>query len=134
MKKLYRNLFFYKLHIKNLEFSYTWGFCSSQKPWLSNKNPITRCRNVPFKLLVRGVLENLLQTIQTIDIAYDCPQELDGKILLLKTPYTVVSTHREIKLILTRNHLSFSLMHSSHSTRRCYVSGNRGRHQYLTQI
>ena len=73
---------------------------------MSNKNPIARCRNVPLKLLVRDVLETFPKTIQTIIIVYDYPQELDGKILFLKTPYAVVSKHREINLILIRKYLS----------------------------
>lgn len=39
---------------------------------------------------------------QAIAIALGCPQHLDGKSLLLKTPYTLVTRYRDVCLQLTR--------------------------------
>lgn len=64
------------------------------------KNVNAKCRKVPRKSLFRGVLENHPQTTETIVIAHGCPLEFGGKTLLLRTPYTVVSGHREFKLML----------------------------------
>ena len=69
---------------------------------LPNKKPRARCRLVPLEFVVRDVLETS-QTIQTFALGLGCLPDLDVKIILLKTPYTLVIGHREIKLILTRN-------------------------------
>lgn len=66
--------------------------------------------------MVRNVLETLqtvqetlqtilktLQTVQAVATALGCPrEELGGKTLLLMIPNMLVTSHEEIKLVLTR--------------------------------
>lgn len=66
-----------KLHVWAM---FTLGLAPSQTPWLRIPTPHPQ--------------------IQTVIIVLGYPSELDGKILLLKTPYTLVTGHGEIKLVL----------------------------------
>lgn len=47
------------------------------------------------------------QTIRAIAIATGCPQELDDKMLLLKTSHNFTAGHREINLRLNRKFLPY---------------------------
>lgn len=51
-------------------------------------------------LLVMEALDSP-QTIESIAVVHDCPLELDGKTLLLKTRHTLVAGCREIKVEFT---------------------------------
>jgi hypothetical protein len=52
----------------------------------------------PLELLDRGVPE-MLKVIQAIVVAFGCPTEHDGKIILLKTLYTLAIGYGEIKFM-----------------------------------
>lgn len=91
---------FSKLHIKDLELGSTRHYVHPTSHRLPNKSLNAKCRKVLLKSLFTGILENHPQTTETIVVAHGCPLELGGKTLLLRTPYTVVSGHREFKLML----------------------------------
>lgn len=54
-----------------------------------------------FEILTRFVLETC-QIMQVIATAISWPPELNGKILILKTSYTLATGHGEINLVLSR--------------------------------
>lgn len=58
------------------------------------------------------------QTIEAIAAAVDYPLELDVKSLLMKTPYTLITRHRETKMEL--NLEAFFLLSSIYNAARCY--------------
>jgi len=66
---------------------------------LTNKKPSAWCGITSLKLLVRDVLETS-KTIEAIAFALDCPPKLDGKILFLETPYSLVVMIMEYSLLL----------------------------------
>lgn len=72
---------------------------ASRSHELLNKNLSSRPR--PYKLLVREALE-VPQTTQAIEISLSHPPKLDVKTLLLETPLTLNTGHREIHLEMAR--------------------------------
>lgn len=55
--------------------------------------------------IIFQINSNCSKIIQTFDIVLVCPQELDGKTLLLKIQYIFffATEHREFKMVLSRN-------------------------------
>lgn len=74
---------------------------ASRSHELLNKNLSSRPRISPYKLLVREALE-VPQTTQAIEISLSHPPKLDVKTLLLETPLTLNTGHREIHLEMAR--------------------------------
>lgn len=56
---------------------------------------------IPSYMLLVMKAPDIPQTTEFIAIVHDCPLELDGKTLLLKTQHTLVAGYREIKVELT---------------------------------
>lgn len=48
-----------------------------------------------------------IKTIKAIGIILGCPSELDGKVILLKMPHTLVTGHGKIKLVMARKHCPY---------------------------
>lgn len=70
-------------------------------------------------MLAREASKNS-QTIEAIAAAVDYPLELDVMSLLTKTPYTLVTRHREAKMEL--NLEAFFLPASIYNVARCYMN------------
>lgn len=65
--------------------------------WSSNETVSARHWIPPYKFLIRKVL-SALKSALTITTSIDCSWPLDGKILLLKTLFTLNGEDREINL------------------------------------
>lgn len=62
------------------------------------KIPVTRVGYFPVNFWSKD--PRVPKATQTVDISLTCPPELDGKVLLLNLPHTLVVWHKGIKLEL----------------------------------
>lgn len=84
--QLYIRLYIFIL----LALSYTWCSVPYKSHRLSNKNPSVRQRKLSFELLINGHTRDSQHNLGLLSLpSYDCLPQVEGKILLQKTPDTL---------------------------------------------